>query len=540
MVVLGHAPAAGTGYVYDDREAILRNEDLQSFGGLRAVLTTNYWGPRNIGLYRPLVQVSYLLEGATVGFIPAVSHLVNLLLHLCAVLLLHAFLLRLQVPSGAALAGAALFGVHPALLDAAVWISGRTDVLAALFVLAGLLAGLRAGARGEGPLGRSTLFLGACYLLGLLSKEMAGTLPLLLLLLQGRKAWARMPVLAHALVAYLLLRLLAVEGFVPAGAGPEGVVLEDRSLLERLCVGAAAMVRLLLLLPLPVGLAADHRADPLAAPEAPAGMLAVGALVLLAGLLAGGIVARRRRHATGFLLAAIPVSLLPVLQVVPIGAVMAERFLYLPAAFLLPLLVLVVRAALPAGGTLRVAVGCAAVLAAGVVTWARIPVYENDGAYFKDVVRAYPQDERAWNNLGVYLADRARPPEPRQAERALRRALHIRPGYRKAAFNLGALYLDHDLEAARGFLEPRAGHDPALLYLLGRVDLEQARREPDRASGLLPRAEQRLEEAAAALETRGRTARAARAWRSAAAAADLLGHEARARRHLERSAALRR
>ncbi|HEM46700.1 MAG TPA: hypothetical protein ENO23_06605, partial [Alphaproteobacteria bacterium] len=127
--------------------------------------------------YRPLVQVSYLLGVALFGKEPFFFGLANLLFHLVVCGLLFALLRRWGVAPPAAALATALFGLMPRLTESVYWISGRTDVLASVFVLAALLSwDERAERHGR------RILAGALLLLGLLCKEvaLAGTAALIL------------------------------------------------------------------------------------------------------------------------------------------------------------------------------------------------------------------------------------------------------------------------------------------------------------------------------------------------------------------------
>jgi len=163
-------------------------------------------------LWRPVTWTTWALDYLCHGTRPAGFHVTSLLLHLACVAAVHRLARRL-VPDGSSFApGAAalLFALHPAHPDAVVWIAGRADVVATLFVLLALAAYVRfrrTGARGSG--------VGAlvCAALALASKETAIVLPVALALLHllpttarpRRDVLALIPFFA-LLAGYLLLR----------------------------------------------------------------------------------------------------------------------------------------------------------------------------------------------------------------------------------------------------------------------------------------------------------------------------------------------
>jgi tetratricopeptide (TPR) repeat protein len=77
---------------------------------------------------------------------------------------------------------ALLFGIHPIHTEAVAWVSGRSDLLSTLFYLASLLCFIRfvTNRFGKRPMGLY-FFSCALFFFSLLTKEMAVTLPLILL-----------------------------------------------------------------------------------------------------------------------------------------------------------------------------------------------------------------------------------------------------------------------------------------------------------------------------------------------------------------------
>jgi Flp pilus assembly protein TadD len=146
--------------------------------------------------YKPAVWLTYAADRLVWGFNPIGFHLTNILLHVANTLLVYwisLFLLRRYGTAtggaGLAVAGAALvsilFSVHPQRVESVVWISERKDVLYGFFYLASMGLYLRwgTGARTH----RMWVYMGFNLLgfLSLLSKPMAVSLPLNMLLLDA-------------------------------------------------------------------------------------------------------------------------------------------------------------------------------------------------------------------------------------------------------------------------------------------------------------------------------------------------------------------
>ncbi|XP_053692288.1 protein O-mannosyl-transferase TMTC2 [Sabethes cyaneus] len=136
------------GFVYDDRRAILGNPDVLSSTGWYQMLHNDFWGTPltdsgSHGSYRPLCVASFKINYLLDGFKPLGYHLVNVLLH-CVATVLVVRLARHIIPSryGAAIAGL-LFAAHPIHTEAVAGVVGRADLTACVFYLLALLAYIR-------------------------------------------------------------------------------------------------------------------------------------------------------------------------------------------------------------------------------------------------------------------------------------------------------------------------------------------------------------------------------------------------------------
>lgn len=174
--------------------------------------------------YRPLSAVSYFLSYELFGPNPHAWHAVNLGWYLLCVWLCFLFMRRLAGAEVAAV-GTLLFALHPAHPGAVCWISSLSDVQAATFALLAGWAWLKYRTSGGGWL---YLLVVVSITLGLMSKEAATTVPLLLLagdvLLSGRTLLQRR---AFTLLEYsgLLLPLLVYATLKSITLAGGGVIL---------------------------------------------------------------------------------------------------------------------------------------------------------------------------------------------------------------------------------------------------------------------------------------------------------------------------
>lgn len=475
------SPALRAGFVWDD--LIFRNLQLPRLGSAGDVFAP----PDSIPMwpdsyYRPLVTLSLMADEriAEPFFSPEVKrdddsragtpHAVTLAAHALVSALVGLLALRLFRSSHSGLAApiavGLTFAVHTANAETASSIAGRSDSLAALFLIAAALSLIRGRDAGS----RVWLAIGGVLsLLALLSKETAlagaALIPATLAITRdgtgrtrnGENLLASAPFFA-ALALYLAVRLAAGVG---AGAQP------GASLGEAAGNGAKALAYYLF------SLAAPWPADPFVTslpgwPLAVAALTALGALVCLA---ARG--AQRGDRTPAFLLLWFLAALAPALfLVIGKNAVtpVAQRHLYLPGvAFALAVGYALAKTPRDTAGR-RIAIGLAAVLLSvhATFSFASASIWKDDATLWRSVLasgdvkspipylnlgnalyRAGDADGAEQNlNLALARADRAKPAQ----------FAAIWKGLGVVALSRGSAYLSEGmLEAAAAELDRAAG-----------------------------------------------------------------------------------
>lgn len=336
LVAAAYGNSLQGGFPYDNRSQILDDVRLQAVtvDNVRRLFTEDHWWPRAVsGLYRPVTKVTFLANYAVLGNgdQPLGYHLVNLALHLLNAVLVYRLALDIGMRLMPAFWSAAFFAAHPVATEAVTNLVGRADLLAALAVLGGLLLYRRLQ---TGPGVVTLVGLGATAIVGVLAKENAAILPGMMVLsdvtfrrrprVSGYAAVA-LPIIAVWLWrAHLFATLPAVD--LPFVDNP--IVAAD-FWTQRL-TALDVLARYFGLLVWPATLACDYAYGqiPTATWTDP---LALGGFALAAGFVALAVWTRRRRPEVTFLIGFFFVALLPTSNlVVPIGSIMAERFLYLP------------------------------------------------------------------------------------------------------------------------------------------------------------------------------------------------------------------
>ena len=186
LVIVAYLPALHGGFIWDDDAYVTQNSTLHSLGGLRQIWFDATATPQ----YYPLVHTSFWLEYHLWGLNAFGFHLVNVLLHALAAVLLWRTLAFLKIP-GAWLA-AAIFALHPIEVESVAWITERKNVLSAVFYFASALAYLQfveLGDTGSLDKRRRYFYFAALILFvaALLSKTVTCSLPAALLLVRWWK-----------------------------------------------------------------------------------------------------------------------------------------------------------------------------------------------------------------------------------------------------------------------------------------------------------------------------------------------------------------
>jgi Tfp pilus assembly protein PilF len=447
------ANGLGNDWVYDDRAQVVRNQLVRSLapGPIFAGGSVTHG---RVEWYRPLTVYSFAVNYSLSGLDPFGYHLTNVALHAANVFLVLKVGERLAAPGPAALA-AALFAVHAVHTEAVTPVSGRADLLAALFVLLAWWLALATST----SLWRPPV-VGLLFLAGLLAKESAvALLPLVAASdILGRPLARRRAVYAalfSGLAAYLTVRYTAVGSLFTWGTiryieNP----LVEAGTVSRVITAFWIVLRYLGLFLLPHPLSADYSYNQISVISDWRDPRLLG--VLFGIVFAIGLIVwfwRRSRGATLCLLA-LGILLAPVGNFFfPIGTIMAERLLYLPSV---PLSLLAgLAAARAAAGPVwrRTLVSAAIVLAlAGNLgaAVARNRDWRSDEALFAATVGQAPRSAKAHFNYGSLLLEKG---ETEKAEPLLRKAVAIAPSYPEAHNLLGTIHLARGelAEAERAF-----------------------------------------------------------------------------------------
>ncbi len=306
---------------WDDPKYILDNPLIQtiSFQNLQNILATPYFAN-----YAPVTMLSFTLDISLWGTNANAFHLHNVLLHLAALVALYVLLGQFRLGTWPRSLAVLAFAVHPTAVESVSWASERKNLLASLFFLICLSQYLRyTRTSGLGPYLLSLLF----FLLSVLSKATTVVTPLILLaydyLWEGKKAKE-----IRLMDKAPFFLLTAVQVYVSIRAAGHGAALHSyygASAWLSLLDSGRLVLEYLKLIFWPAGLTPliTPKLIPSAFDWRVLGPFLVMALVFAVWIRLGS---RRSLFWPAFFL----LLLAPVMNIVPLPVVMANRYLYLP------------------------------------------------------------------------------------------------------------------------------------------------------------------------------------------------------------------
>jgi tetratricopeptide (TPR) repeat protein len=429
--------------------------------------------------WHPLTWLSHMLDCQLYGLNPAGHHLTNVLLHTATVIALFLILREMTGALWRSAFVAAVFAIHPLRVESVAWVAERKDVLSGLFFMLTLGAYLHY-ARKAWSLARYSL-VAFLFALGLMSKPMLVTLPLVLLLLDywplqrmesqrlSRLILEKIPFLAlsaAACVATLLAQKIAVHW---------GEAFPVSLLVENALVACVIYLRQMIY---PAGLAVFH---PFPHHGLPFWEVAL-AVTLLTGLSAVAWGWRRRQPwlLVGWLWYLL--MLVPVIGIIQVGGqAHADRYTYLPQTGIYMGLTWLATDYALKWQIKRTTLGClmmGTILVLMACAWQETGYWRNSETLWTRTLDCTTDNDLAHYNLGVALGQKE---QFKDALVQYQSALKINPGYLDAQVNLGALLLkigrvddaiavlQHTLQFAPGYA-PAHHHLGNALLRKGRVD----------------------------------------------------------------------
>jgi tetratricopeptide (TPR) repeat protein len=471
-------PALRNQFLYwDDVDYIYQNTFIRSLN--MQLLKSSFEGFYAAN-WHPLTWLSHALDYAIWGLNPLGHHLTNNLLHSLNTLLVVFLVMRLIAvyrktsennglsPSflndrAMWIAGAVtglLFGLHPLHVESVAWVSERKDLLCACFFLLSIttytyyVSEISETTSADFSLryfNKKYLLCLVFFVLALLSKPMAVTLPFVLMILDWylfRRMRSRQALRTAFIEKFPFFVLSLVSSLLTIMAQRAGETIELLQLVPlstRWLVAAKSLISYLRNMILPLNLTPFY---PYPGDVFFLSFEYILPVILIAGITITCLAVVRKQKLWMSVWSYYVLTLIPVIGIVQVGSQsMADRYTYLPS--LAPFLIIGLSAskiyeevtALNQGRAFfkmaSLFIGLAILIFMSYATIKQISIWKDSTVFWNYIVAKNPSSHFAHNNLGnVYLSKDLLD----LAIEQYKMALSLRPSYAEAHYNLGNAY----------------------------------------------------------------------------------------------------
>lgn len=441
---------------YDDNEYVTNNNHIHKGLTLNSVVWA--FTSAHASNWHPLTWLSHIIDYQLYSLNPQGHHLTSLLFHIANTLLLFIILTRMTAALWQSALVAALFALHPMHVESVAWVAERKDVLSTFFMMLTIWAYISYVAKQD--VTRYFLVL-LFFALGLMSKPMLVTLPLVLLLLDfwplarldlgqdikiarigthanersniAQLIWEKIPFFALALAASIITFLVqqssgAVKSF------------EMYSLKVRITNALVSYVSYIEKMFWPNNMAVLYPHPGNSLP------LWHGALAIVVLTLITILVIRQARRlpyiATGWFWYLI--TLVPVIGIVQVGSqAMADRYTYIT---LIGLFVIIAWGVPDLLAKWRYKKAILIILTMTVIpllmltTWRQVKYWQNGITLFEHTLSVTKNNYLAHNNMGLALNNAGK---NAAAIKHFKTAISIMPNHVSARNNLASALMDN-------------------------------------------------------------------------------------------------
>ncbi len=455
-----YLPALQNRFVWDDAEYVTDNPFIRSFDPA-------FFKQAFLGFFasnwHPLAWISHALDYAVWKFNPVGHHLTNNIIHAANAFLVVILTIRLIQAAArdakshatviAAVLTGLLFGLHPLHVESVAWVSERKDLLCAFFYLISVLSYTvfaQASVSGRWFLNRHYIFALASFALALMSKPMAVSLPVVLLLLDwwpfGRISSIKS--LANAITEKVpFIGVTVLSALLTLRAQQDSTVsLDAVPLTTRALVAAKSFTLYLWKMIWPLNLLPLY---PYPSHVSPLSFEYLFPVIIIAVLIAACVALLKRQKIWTVAFAYYAVTLLPVLGIVQAGyQSMADRYTYLPS--LGPFLIIGLStawmwsrasASRQRGAARALLCGVAAVLICmSILTYRQIGIWKNGITLWSHVIESDPR-----TSFIAYLNRGAAYKNDKQFEKAVadfNTTIALKPTHYMAYYYRGDIFQD--------------------------------------------------------------------------------------------------
>ncbi len=324
-------------FVYDDVAVIVQNNLVKNIARIptyftKPVISTAYGFEKG---YRPLVMASFNMNYALGGLNVIGYHAVNIFFHTANALLAYILIITILGITKSnnkylvALFASLLFAAHPMNTEAVNYVWQRSELMAGFFYLLAVILFLK-----RILLKKPGLFLLSMisFILALLSKEIAVTIPLIMIILDWyllsdfKKEKFFGNIRRYHLWSLAILVIYTLFRLFNQGVVDELVSSSKVTPYSYLLTQFSAVVKYLKLLILPCGLSVNHE---LLAAESFLNINVLLSLGILTAIILISVVLRKKLRLVSLFMAWFFIILIPTSSILPLKILMNEHRVYL-------------------------------------------------------------------------------------------------------------------------------------------------------------------------------------------------------------------
>lgn len=427
-------------FIWDDRSLILQNSYVQGSKNILEIFgqSLKIFG-EDYGYYRPLSIISFafdylLWQKNAFGF-----HLTNLIHHIFVIICLIYFCHQLFGFTQAILISI-LFTTFAVHVENVVFISGRMDILATLFMLLSLITYFFVQ---KIPLLLRILLCYIFSLSALLSKEVSFILVLIFVLVViakiPRKQWKihflnGLLFIGGSVISYIIMRAVLLEKLIP-----ESPAVTTPFLIRIINIPRLILFYLQLLL-FPFNLNARHYEFVMSNEQFISPIFSIVVLTIIIFIIV--FVTKKWQIRFGSLWFII--GLVPVMNIFPLSGIpVAERFLYFPSIGMAILLTGLISTngifvkKMDIKDSVIKFILLLIVIINIIFTFIRVPVWRDEETFFKTMIAQNQKSPLAHHNLGYYYYRKG---DWNRAEIEFKKAVLLNPYFPAPYASLGDIY----------------------------------------------------------------------------------------------------
>lgn len=438
ITLFAFLPSLKNGFTgWDDDLLVTENSDIRelSWHSTKTIFTSFY-----TGAYIPLTVLSYSLEYHFFERDARAYHTTNLVLHLLTSSLVFILIYVLSKSISISFVATLLFAIHPLRVESVAWIAGRKDVLYSLFYLGSLLLYLYYQKQNTKKYYWLSLVL---FVLSLLSKGTAVTLPVVMFICDyllhrnfSRKlVFEKIPFFMLAFL-FALITILGERTFGYLGTVPTTVFF------DRILTASYGLVFYLYKIVIPVRLSCYYSYPTMTRNFLPP--IFYFSVVTVVLIVIGVIISAKYTRKIVFGFALFLIAMLPYLQLIPTGQIMADRYTYIASIGLFSIvgegfhwLYDKKLKSLHILKSLLMLIFAAIISTLSVLTFHRCMVWKDSITLWSDALEKYPHSKIARYNRGIAYRMRG---EYDKAITDFSHALKVDPDFARAYNDRGVVY----------------------------------------------------------------------------------------------------